>query len=40
MYIENPVVVVSDKIEDGFVVYGDMKYGSYNDVLKQSEKMA
>lgn len=34
MYIDNPVVVVSEKSEDGFVVFGDMKYGTYNDVLK------
>ncbi len=34
MYIDNPAVVVSEKSDDSFVVFGELKYGDIESMVK------
>lgn len=34
MYIDNPSVVVSDKSDDSFVVFGELRYGELESMVK------
>jgi hypothetical protein len=34
MYIDNPAVVVSENSDDSFVVFGELKYGDIESMVK------
>ena len=34
MYIDNPAVVVSEKCDESFVVFGELKYGDIESMVK------
>lgn len=36
MYIDNPAVVVSDKCDDSYVVFGELRYGDLDSMVKKS----
>ena len=38
MYIDNPTVVVSDKSDDSFVVFGELKYGEIESMIKGNKQ--
>lgn len=35
MYIDNPAVVVSEKSDDSFVVFGDLKYADLDSMVNK-----
>ncbi len=37
MYIDNPAVVVSEKSDDSFVVFGELKYGDIESMIKNAQ---
>lgn len=38
MYIDNPAVVVSDKSDDSFVVFGELRYGEIESMIKGNKQ--
>lgn len=34
MYIDNPAVMVSEKSDDSYVVFGELKYGDIESMVK------
>ncbi len=37
MYIDNPAVVVSEKSDDSFVVFGELRYGELESMIKNAK---